>query len=84
MVQNVPYDKAMEETVARYSRMRGRDPQDEEDDTVKSFADGEPQRRIKYNEVPDASTRTTECQERAMNMQLGKKAGNLSKIMNLP
>ena len=59
--------------------------EDEADDTVKSFADGEDSnRRIKYNEVPDDSTRTTMCQDKAMGMNLGKKTGNLSKIMNLP
>lgn len=85
LVQNVPYDKDMQETVERYSMARGRDAynEDEEDDTVKSFADGSSSRRIAYNEVPDQSTRTTECQER-MNANLGKKAGNLSRIMNLP
>ena len=48
---------------------------DEVADDVKSFADGSYEKRVKFNEVPE-STRTTECQDRVMNMQLGKKTGN--------
>ena len=65
--------------------IRGADTFNDEagDDTVKSFADGGYEKRVKFNEVPEP-TRATECQERAVNMPLGKKTGNCSKIMNLP
>lgn len=57
---------------------------EDEDDTVKSFADGQSQRRVQhqYNEVPDQSgTRTTECQDTEL---LAKKTGEWSKIRDLP
>lgn len=83
LVQNVPYDKEMQESVDQYSMIRGADTFNEEmgDDTVKSFADGGYEKRVKFNEVPE-STRATECQERAVNMALGKKTGNYTKIIN--
>lgn len=52
VVQNVQYDADMKAQVERYSEIRAGD---DEDDTVKSFADGQSQRRVQhqYNEVPD-------------------------------
>lgn len=85
LVQNVQYDKEMQESVDQYSMIRGGEAFNDEgaDDTVKSFADGDYDKRVKFNEVPEG-TRTTECQDKAVNMPLGKKTGNYSKIMNLP
>ena len=48
VVQNVQYDKDMQAEVLRYSMLRAGQHGDEEDDTVKSFADGPSPRRAQH------------------------------------
>lgn len=56
---NVPYDRDMQARVDHYSMVRSRHTanDDEDEDTVKSFADGGQYKPVEFHEVPDPTRR---------------------------